>query len=550
MFQATATSPNEIQLQWALNVADPLRLTLSRFGENLVDLSAEDGRYIDTHLAPNTSYQYLLTLELANGTRSFHRTQLATLAVPPKLSRQMATHSTGFQIPIVDDVNPDYTEYQVILTDTFGTRHAVTDWSTSRCQTFDNLEFPSYFMRVFARNLDGVTTTAANQYAEDFRGPGLTATVGVPRVYRWWQSGGTQDPWVKGRIRDTALVFGLTDKAAEWMNDDILIDWRRGQPGYAGYYNGYVGVGHSFLGAMMHETMHAFWEHWDGFIESCDQMNVYTFRRDIAEFALEFRHLERSDSNHHLAAWRPYYNLIEGLMASEPLEEEYWEVLERGEYGKFDGLWHLLETTIPGYNPHHSTLIPPRLQKYFKGFLKDGEYWTWEEELNWYIALEDEDRRLWSVFNTHDMHYYSPNPPDYPARTRIEEPLRSMLRSTDRQMVVDFINTLEDHTPWEWWVDSRGFWTSYLETHLSRVPVYKAELNSEIGIELEQPNLDAVLEAMQLLFDLHCQLGEFCSFIHGTDIHFIREQTRAAIGSLEPLSEKQRAILLAMIDMR
>ena len=558
VIQSHSTSPNEVLLEWSLNVDNVVRLSLIRDGEDVATLSNDDRSFADASLNPNTRYVYHLVLEKADGTRSFHRSRVATLAFPPKLVRQMGTHSTGFQLPIGDERNPDYTEYEVSLSiprlrylPGIDWATSLSDWSTSKCRTFDDLR-PGviYELKVVARNLDGYVTEPANQYAEDYRGAELTSSVSEPAVHTWGRSG-TQDTWVKDRIRVAGLAFGLTDAALEWMNNDIHIDWRRGQPGWAGYLHGYVGIGHSFLGTMMHESMHAFWEYWKGFPDSCDRMNVYTFRRDVAQFALDFRALDKTRPNHHLAPWRLYYNLIEGFLASTPLDgEDYWEVLERGEYGKFGGVWHLLETTIPGYNPHHPSLIPPPFRKYFSGFLEDGGDRTWEEELTWFIALEDEDRRLWSLFNTHDFHHHTPREPNYPSRTRIPEPLRTVLRSADRRMLVDFINTLEDHDPWEWWVDSRGFWTSYLETHLYRLPIYKAELTSEVRIELEQPNLDAVLAALQLLYDHHCQLGEFCSFVHGTDVRFVIEQTRAAIGVLEPLSEKQRAILLAMVDLR
>ena len=234
----------------------------------------------------------------------------------------MATHSTGLQQPLVDELNPEHTEYRITLTYKDG-QVVVSDWSTHKCRTFQNLEPGSfYYVSVVARNLDGIETAPANRRAgEDGRREPF-----FPSEVFTWKHSGTDNPWVKARIRDTALVYGLTADAVEWMNSDILIDWRRGEPGWAGHIQGYVGIGHSDLGTLMHESMHAFWQFWRGSPEPCDRMNFYTFRRDVAQFALNFRDHERSGSSNPLEPWRPYYNLIAGFLAQESLAgEDFWQ---------------------------------------------------------------------------------------------------------------------------------------------------------------------------------------------------------------------------------
>ena len=427
----------------------------------------------------------------------------------------------------------------------------VSDWSTSKCRTFSDLDRGRpYRVSVVARNLDGIITEPADRRDASVGGEEVNSSI---LVYTWGFSG-TQDPWVKGQIRDAAMVYGLTDVAKGWMNEDIFIERMRGQPGYAGYTVGRVRIGHSGLVALMHETMHAFWRYWDGFPETCDQMNMHTFRRDIAQFALEFRNFERSSVDNPLAAWRPYYNLIGGLLALQQLEgEDYWDVLERGEYGRFDTIWHRLETSIPMHTRYDMSLIPPRLRKYFYGFVEDGESKTWEEVLDWYSRLPDEDLTLWFPFQTHDILYYSPRAEGKSqddSRTRIPEPLRTTLWGVNRQMLVDFINTLEDMAPRRWWDVSPDFWRIYVRLHLHRIPLFESELDSSVGIEIEQSNLDAVIEALRSLNAFHCEPGVFrCR--HGPDYRGGQtvEQVREIIASIEQLSDAQRAVLLAMVDV-
>ena len=462
-------------------------------------------------------------------------------------SDQMATHSTGFQQPIIDELNPDHTEYRITLAHSGG-HVVVSDWSTSKCRTFEGLRPSSlYRISVFARNLDGIETRPANQRAEE-RGRDF-----FPREIYTWAHSGTDDPWVKERIDDTALIFGLTEDAVEWMNNKIFIRWTRGNPGWAGHLHGRVTIGHSYLATLMHETMHAFWQLWDGFPEPCDQMNFYTFRRDVAQFALDFREYELSQSENPLEPWRAYYDLMVGLLARAPLDgEDFWEVLKRGEYGKVVGFYHLMETELPRYNPGSPSLIPPSLRKYVHGFVADGGSRTWDEEFDWYSKLADEDSGLWNTMLTHEIAHHSSvklvTGSDY--STRIPEPLRTNLRKADRQMLVDFITTLEDQKPWEWRRDSPGFWEFYVTRHIYRLSLYEAELDASVGIELEQANLDAIVDALRLLYELHCTPGAIdCGYYPGHLGARTAEEVGEAITDMEGISDIQRRVLLEMVDL-
>ena len=545
--EGSATSPHAVQLTWSLGVDDPVRLDLYRDDELVDSLSPVENTYRDLDRDPNTRYSYRLVLAQSDGTETSAEHEVVTLAYRPMTSDQMATHSTGLQQPIVDELNPEHTEYRITLTHSDG-QVMVSDWSTSKCRTFDDLKPGSlYRISVVARNLDGIETPPAKQRAGE-RGRDF-----FPREIYTWAHSGTEDPWVKERINDAALIFGLTEDAVEWMNNDIFIRWTRGNPGWAGHLHGRVTVGHSYLATLMHETMHAFWQLWDGFPEPCDQMNFYTFRRDVAQFALDFRDYELSQSKNPLEPWRAYYDLIVGLLAGAPLDgEDFWAVLKRGEYGKVVGFYHLMETELPRYNPGTPSLIPPRLRKYMHGFIADGGSRTWDEEFDWYSKLAHEDLGLWNPMLTHEIAHHSSVELDPGAdySTRIPEPLRTNLRIVDRQMLVDFINSLKDQKPWEWRSDSPGFWEFYVTRHIYRLPLYEVELDASVGIELEQRNLDAVAGALRLLYELHCTPGAIdCGYYPGHVGARTMDEVRQAITNLEGISDIQRRVLLEMVDL-
>ena len=537
-----------MQLTWSLGVDDPKRLDLYRDDELVDSLSTAESTHLDLDRDPNTRYSYRLVLVQSDGTETSAEHEVATLAYRPMTSDQMATHSTGLQQPIIDELNPEHTEYRITLTHVGG-HVVVSDWSTSRCRTFEGLRPGSlYRLNVIARNLDGIETPPANQRAEE-RGRDF-----FPREVYTWAYSGTEDPWVKERINDAALIFGLTDDAVEWMNNNIFIRWARGHPGWAGHLHGRVTLGHSYLGTLMHETMHAFWQLWDGFPEPCDQMNFYTFRRDVAQFALDFREYELSQSDNPLEPWRAYYNLITGLLARERLDgEDFWEVLKRGEHGRLVDSYHLMEAELPRYNPQAPSLIPPRLRKYLDGFMADGESRAWEEEFLWYSRLGHEDLGLWTTMLTHEIAHHSSvsaNPWSEDS-TRIPEPLRTNLRNADRQMLVDFINTLEDQKPWEWRDRSPGFWEFYVTRHIYRLSLYRTELDASVGIELERANLGAVVEALRLLYDLHCTPGAVdCGYYPEYQGPRTMDEVRTAITEMDGISDVQRRVLLEMVDLR
>ena len=352
----------------------------------------------------------------------------------------------------------------------------------------------------------------------------------------------SDDPWVAARVDDLVEIYGLTESAADWLSNSVRIEWKRGLPGWAGYADGgYIGIGHSWLDALVHEAMHAFWPTWQGWHENCDLMNLYAFNRDLSQFMLDFHEYDRSGQPNPWEAWRPYYNYQVRLLAGNAEHDgNIWEILENRDFYRAGGFYHVQTTGYPAHAARKLSLVPPPLQKYFHGFMKQGESRTWAEEVDWYSRLEEADHYLWNTaFATRDILHHSPEmtAPHSAARTRIPEPLRSALRTADRQRLVDFINTLEDVKRDGGWNPDCGYCRYYMREHLFIAQFYLPEMDRAIGIELEQRNLNSIRALLgYLATDLYC----------GTRGP---AEARESISSADNVSPLQRAAFLDMVGI-
>ena len=122
-------------------------------------------------------------------------------------------------------------------------------------------------------------------------------------------------------------------------------------------------------------------------------------------------------------------------------------------------------------------------------------------------------------------------------RTRIPEALRNLLRTADRQRLVDFVNTLEDAERTDDSDPDRGSWREHVRKHLFIAQFYLPELDQSIGIEAQQPALDAIREVLGHLVDLYC--GK----------KFRAAEARELISNAEEISELLRTSFLKMVDI-
>ncbi len=553
---AFSLSPTVVSLTWSPIRESESFLEIYRNGELIAAPPSESGFYTDSGLNPNTVYEYQVKLMSADGTVPAAVSDATTLVYPPASHRLMKVTDKDFEVAIVDSLNPTDTEYQVkihafvripiyypnedrIVHVMEEIQPIVLDWSASRCITFEYPGIIPHRLEVFAQNSDGIKSknkSSSYVYLQEFTG--------------------NDDAWARQRIEEASDIYNLTDQARSWMLSDIRVEGMRNEPGYAGYLRPRgVGIGYTVgPGTLMHETMHGFWEHWDGFPEPCDMMNIYTFRRDMAQFMLDFRGYDQAGEPSPWEDWRPFYNYFAGISEYNYVSADgtdMWELLEQGDYDELWGpLYHIAEAEIPSIVAGKLSLIPPTLRPYFKGFLAEGEDTTWREELLWYASLPNQDRRLWNIAYRHDygdVLYHAPEyhtSPNAPA-TSIHPQLREWLRNTDRQILVDFINTLEDiscnaQSPCrEVWRADFDFWTGYVEQNLYRTKLYLEELSPDIGIELEQQNLDAVRAALRILVSDVSYCGQTAG------VAALRESVNAIAG----LSDLQRNALLAMTEI-
>ena len=529
VLEVSPESPTQMLVTWRLTVDGAASISLYRGGDVAAVVEPDVLSYVDTGLEPNTRYEYRIEVERSDGTVSLDHGVAATLAYPPRLAGGTSHHWRGFQVPVVDELNPGHTEYRVIVRER-GSESVVSDWSNDKCRTFDELRpDTAYDISVAAKNLDGIEAPATK----------LASGWEIPAWFYHTRSlAASDDPWVKARVGDLSRIYGLTEAATEWANNDLHIEWARAEPGRFAYRGGgRIWVGHTRLWSVMHEVMHAFWYHWDGFPEPCDQMNIYTFRRDAAQFVLDFRQHDRSGRPNPWEPWRSYFDwMVRLLEIDTPDEENYWDILERRDFHRLPWFYHLMETSLPAHAAGKINLIPPPLQKYMRGFLEEGKSTTWSEEAEWYSRLSDEDRRLWQVmtrgstsFTPLDLHVRAPV-----QDAAIDESLRETLRAAERQRLIDFINTLEEVATVEIWRNDPTLWGRYVADRISLVPLYLNEVDSSVGIELDATTLDAVVESLQSIWRLHVSREDW-SHVHGS------------ISNIESLTEAQRTAFLWMI---
>lgn len=548
-----------MKVEWALNVegrAQPVELF--RDGERIARNSAGATSYSDSGLNANTRYTYEAVAAQAGLSAE---ATAATLAYPPQGGHTRSVHWTGFEFYIVDERNPAGTEYRVTLR---GPATDVSDWSTDKCLVYDSLPriqgYQPYSYTITARNLDGIETRAANRrVGEAGQGPEWIVTRGYAT---------NTDPWVAARVEDLQAVYGLTDAAVDWLTNGLRIERplesRGGQtylgPGYAGFIGGaLVGIGGPGPFALMHEAMHAFWESWNGWPEPCDQMNFYTFKRDQAQFLLDFRDYDRVGGTNPWEAWRPYYIAALAGLEAETRDakregrlsqgEHFWRILADREFYKVPHFYHRYETVYPSLGSSNLALVPPPLQKYFQGFLEEREPTTWSQDVRWYSRLGSDDRRgepsdhrLWNMaFLTRDVLYHSPRLQGSGSTTRIPEPLRTVLRDADRYRLVDWVNTLEvldwegnEHYSFD---ANSGFWQDYVRNPLYMSQIYLDELSPATGIELEPAAFEAVKGMIeQMVSDLFCG-------------RTTPSEMRAIISAADGLSALQKTAFGKMVDV-
>lgn len=317
----------------------------------------------------------------------------------------------------------------------------------------------------------------------------------------------------KAEIDAAADIYGLTGDARAWMHQHIQVIRMVGEPGWAGVWANYLGIGHPGPWTMMHETMHLFWSYWDGFPESCDRMNLHSFRRDVVTFMAVFRALDNQELDNPMEQWRPYYEaMIRGL--PDRIDGEPTATIIQNEqfYRLWHHLFHIHETNVPAFAAQNLSLIPPRLRRYYIGFLKDdGRETSRHGESQRKMHLQSYDRDLWDMaygpFSLPQLEQWRLPYVSHDFRTgRLSEPLRTQIDDAKRQKLVDFIETLPavDRNGYFRTCQNpdRGFGSRYVREHFGLSLSYLHEIYPELEhLALSVAERQAVVSAWQTIFD-------------------------------------------------
>ncbi len=148
-------------ITWSHSLAGQVRQELYRNGELIAEPAPGLRWYEDGDLGANRRYEYRIALRRDGEIVAAVEAAAATLAHPPGAAGPLEAHETGFSVVILDDLNPPETAYKVTVWNAEWYRNAkhYSEWSTSRCRTFEDLPTGLPFeFEVVARNMDGVTT--------------------------------------------------------------------------------------------------------------------------------------------------------------------------------------------------------------------------------------------------------------------------------------------------------------------------------------------------------------------------------------------------------
>ena len=164
---AFAVSPTEVNLFW-LNSLEAESVVIYRNGVPVATPPLDLSHHTDSGLSPNARYQYRIGAIMADrSVEVSDESSAATLAHPPRMVEFMDVNESGFTLVIADESNPPGTEYRGAVSvskflpktpEEAQTKVILSDWSASRCVTFEGLTSDASFSGAVARNLDGVET--------------------------------------------------------------------------------------------------------------------------------------------------------------------------------------------------------------------------------------------------------------------------------------------------------------------------------------------------------------------------------------------------------
>ena len=272
--------------------------------------------------------------------------------------------------------------------------------------------------------------------------------------------------WVRGRLD---AVIGLYDLTAEGAALLRSLDLRqmRGEPGFFGSYgfHGWAGVGEAKPIPVMHELSHSYW---GGFpIEG---------RPDLS--------WGWPPDGGHPPALEQYHADILLFMSQPPDSFEPLRQRLRNLPGlsadNLEPLLHNMEADMVYNTGGNLSLVPSVLRKYWGRALRDGEFASWYDAAEWFLALTPEDRAVAGQYlgfeHLHLRDYRRVAVPPLPGPP---ESKRGILAGEEKQRLYDFADQFDLLIGDPHREENFTFWRGYLrdKARLHRKhPVYLASL--------------------------------------------------------------------------
>ena len=121
-------------IQWEPPDEVATGIRIFRDGAEVAALGPETTSYEDTDLKPNTRYTYKVVVATRAAPDAVTEASAATLAYQPQGADVRNIEWTRLQFYVVDERNPDYTEYHIALRYPGGATAAVSDWGRQQMQ--------------------------------------------------------------------------------------------------------------------------------------------------------------------------------------------------------------------------------------------------------------------------------------------------------------------------------------------------------------------------------------------------------------------------------
>ena len=194
------------------------------------------------------------------------------------------------------------------------------------------------------------------------------------------QSASPQTPWVRDRIRAIEGLYRLTEAGQAWLEGYDLRQME-GQPGWFGSlgYQHWAGVGQAIPDRILHELSHSYYGAF-----------AITGRPELS--------WETPEGGEASPALLQYRADLATFMSQPPdgyeALRERFRNLPNLSKGQYPDLYHFGEADLVYAVGGNLNLIPPILTKYFDQFLLSEEIQTWDEALQWYLGLSNDDTRV------------------------------------------------------------------------------------------------------------------------------------------------------------